>query len=94
MWGVATARGEREEKCFLRLKEAAAAGEEEDEVARSNRWRSEDFLAAGLGIIRWRFGAREEEKRESLREERKSNLLEERERTSRTVLSILDNRTE
>lgn len=66
MWEVATARGEREEKCFLRLSEAAAAGEEEDEVARSSRWRSEDFLVAGLGIIRWRLGAREEEKRESL----------------------------
>ena len=66
---MATARGEREEKCFLTLTEAAAAAgeeEEEDEVARSNRWRSEDFLAAGLGIVRWRFGAREEEKRESL----------------------------
>ena len=66
MWGVATARGEREEKCFLTLKEAAEAREEDDEVARSNRWRSEDFRVAGLGIIRWRFGAREEEKRESL----------------------------
>lgn len=70
MWEVATARGEREEKCFLRLSEAAAAEaageEEEDEVARSSRWRSEDFLVAGLGIIRWRLGAREEEKRESL----------------------------
>lgn len=70
MWEVATARGEREEKCFLRLSEAAVAaataGEEEDEVARSSRWRSEDFLVAGLGIIRWRLGAREEEKRESL----------------------------
>lgn len=69
MWEVATARGEREEKCFLRLSEAAAAaaaGEEEDEVARSSRWRSEDFLVAGLGIIRWRLGAREEEKREGL----------------------------
>ena len=64
---MATARGEREEKCFLTLREAAAAaGEEEDEVARSNRWRSEDFLVAGLGIVRWRFGAREEEKRENL----------------------------
>lgn len=65
---MATARGEREEKCFLTLTEAAAAAgeEEEDEVARSNRWRSEDFLVAGLGIVRWRFGAREEEKRESL----------------------------
>lgn len=65
---MATARGEREEKCFLRLREAAAAAAagEEDEVARSNRWRSEDFLVAGLGIVRWRFGAREEEKRESL----------------------------
>ena len=94
---MATARGEREEKCFLTLTEAAAAAgeeEEEDEVARSNRWRIEDFLVAGLGIVRWRFGAREEEKRESLWEERKSNLLEERERTSRAVLSILDNRTE
>ena len=65
---MATARGEREEKCFLTLTEAAAAAgeEEEDEVARSNRWRSEDFLVAGLGIVRWRFGAREEEKRENL----------------------------
>lgn len=66
---MATARGEREEKCFLTLREAAAAAageEEEDEVARSNRWRREDFLVAGLGIVRWRFGAREEEKRESL----------------------------
>lgn len=65
---MATARGEREEKRFLRLREAAAAAAagEEDEVARSNRWRSEDFLVAGLGIVRWRFGAREEEKRESL----------------------------
>ena len=66
---MATARGEREEKCFLTLTEAAAAAgeeEEEDEVARSNRWRIEDFLVAGLGIVRWRFGAREEEKRESL----------------------------
>lgn len=63
---MATARGEREEKCFLRLREAAAAAAAADEVARSNRWRSEDFLVAGLGIVRWRFEAREEEKRESL----------------------------
>ena len=91
VWGVATARGERVEKCFLRLSEV------EDEVSRSNLRRSRDRLVVGLEIKRWRLGAKDEEKRESLwAEERKKNLLEAmaehvRER-SRAVLSM-DNTT-
>jgi hypothetical protein len=80
--GVATARGEREDKLLLKL------SEETDDV---NLWRSKDRLLRS-GIKRCRFGAIDEEERdESLRAERKKSLLQARERR-RAVLSM-DNPT-
>lgn len=78
---MATARGEREDKLLLKLSEEA------DDV---NLWRSKDRLL-GSEIKRCRFAAEpdesDEHERESLRAERKKNLLQARERR-RAALSM------
>lgn len=78
---MATARGEREDKLLLKL------SEEVDDV---NLWRSKDRLL-GSEIKRCRFAAEpdesDEDERESLRAERKKNLLQARERR-RAALSM------